>query len=310
MTMDELAEPSARSFAELMNNFNKLTEMESRIETAIENSKVPWIETRKFLKSLNLNQVKNTPLSQFIKELFFELGLGELELSEKNNYRYVYQIKDCPVCNLFRDVHDKMVCQPTADAISRFFTEDMGLEGEVEETKCVNANDEFCEFRMKLQPFTVLEKALDRMDFEILTFFSENNIEMELPILSDKLDIDEDELRARLTLLQYYEIIDDNYQITQVGKTFYDYRKNNPFEEEEAFDPPWKSMSELTSTIAATQSFAEALVVVTEEEQLPWEIDETELIDLKERAKDKTSFAELLVSEVEKKNEDDEEDDN
>ena len=67
-------------------------------------------------------------------------------------------------------------------------------------------------------------------------------------------------------------------------------------------------MAELTSTIAATQSFAEALVVVTEEEQLPWEVDENELVDLKERAKDKTSFAELLTTELKEKDEEEDKD--
>ena len=57
-------------------------------------------------------------------------------------------------------------------------------------------------------------------------------------------------------------------------------------------------MAELTSTIAATQSFAEALVVVSDEEQLPWEVEESELIDIRERAKDKTSFAELFSAEM------------
>jgi hypothetical protein len=302
MTFENTSEPfgSAGSFAELMNNFNKLTEMESRIETAIENSKVPWVETRKFLKSVNLNQVLNTPLAQFIRDLFLEIGLGELELSEKNNYQYVYRIKDCPVCGFFKDVHDKRVCQPTADAISRFFSEDMGLDGDVLETKCVNARDEFCEFRMDLQPFTVLEKALDNTDLELLKLISGDLESIDIPAISDKLELDEDETRAIFALLQYYEILDDNYNITQVGRTFYDYRINNPFEEEEAFDPPWKGMTELTSTIAATQSFAEALIVVSEEETLPWEEDDSEIIDIKDRAKDKSSFAELLLSEVKK----------
>ncbi len=306
MSGEEGFEPSTRSFAELMNNFNKLTEMESRIETAIKNSKIPWSETRKFLKGTDLKQVVNTPLSQFLTDLFKEIGLGPIELSEKKNYQYIYRIRECPVCGLFKDVHDKRVCQPTADAISRFFTEDMGLESEVQETKCINTQDEYCEFKMDLQPFTVLEKALDNTDLEILNIISGNGIGG-IKEISEKLQLDEDELRARVTLLKYYEILTEHNQITEVGRTFYKYRKNNPFEEEESFEPPWKSMAELTSTIAATQSFAEALVVVTEEEKLPWEVDDVELIDIRERAKDKAGFAELLSAEVKKASDEKEE---
>ncbi len=293
----EGVQESAKGFAELMNNFNKLTEMESRIETAIKHSKVPWQETRKFLKGLDINQVLNTPLSQFIKDLFHEIGLGKLELSKKGNFHYVYQIKDCPVCNLFKDVPEKKVCEPTVDAIYRFFSEDLGLEGEVQESKCINVGDEYCEFIMDLQPFQVFDIALDETDVDILKEVSEHE-SVDLKVLSDKLGLDEDEVRTRLTLMQYYEIVNDDYTISEVGKTFYKYRLNNPPKEEEYFDPPWRSMTELTSTIAATQSFAEALVVVSEEEKLPWDMDESELVDIKERAKDKTSFAELLSSEI------------
>lgn len=301
----EGASETTKSFAELMNNFSKLTEMESRIEAAIKNAKVPWQETRKFLKGINLDQVLNTPLSQFIQDLFKEIGLGSLELSEKENFKYVYRIKDCPICGLFRDIPDKKVCEPTVDAIYRFFSEDLGLDGDVHEIKCMNIGDEFCEFKMDLQPFNVFDIALDQTDMEIMKSVLELET-VEISELANKLQLDEDELRARLTMLQYYEILNDNYLITEVGSTFFKFRSNNPREEEPYFDPPWKSMAELTSTIAATQSFAEALVVVAEEEELPWEVDESELVDIKERAKDKSSFAELLSSESKEESEEEE----
>jgi len=290
-------ESDARGFAELMNNFNKLTEMESKIEAAIENAKVPWIETRKFLKGITLSQVLNTPLAQFIQDLFKEIGLGELKLSEKGNFRYIYRVRDSPICDLFKDIPDKKVCQPTTDAITRFFAEDLGLEGEVQETRCKNIGDEYCEFKMELQPFSVLEKALDKTDFILLKELIESEA-IDLSKITENLQLDEDELRTRLTFLQYYELLNEDYRLSKVGETFYRYRSDTPFEEEKYFDPPWKTMAELTSTIAATQSFAEALVVVSEGEQLPWDVDEAELVDIKERAKDKASFAELFSAEA------------
>ena len=290
-------ETQAKGFAELMNSFNKLTEIESRIEAAIEKSKVPWTETRRFLKGTNLNQVLTTPLAQFLRDLFEEIGLGVLELTIKNNFKYVYHIKESPICDLFKDIEDKKVCQPTVDALYRFFSEDLGLEGDVEETMCANTGDDHCEFHMELQPFPVLEKALDKTDIDILREISNCEL-VNLKAIIDNLELDEDEVRARLLFLQYYEILDDQYRISEVGKTFYKYRSATPIKEEEYFDPPWKTMAELTSTIAATQSFAEALVVVSDEEQLPWEVEESELIDIRERAKDKTSFAELFSAEM------------
>jgi hypothetical protein len=198
------------------------------------------------------------------------------------------------------------------NAIHRFFAEDLGLDGEVQETKCINIGNDHCEFLLELQPFHVFEIALDQTDLNILNeilHLETGSVSVEK--LAEKLNLDDDELRARFTLLQYYEVLDEKLEISQVGQTFYKFRQNNPVHTEEDFEPPWKSMAELTSTIAATQSFAEALVVVTEEEKLPWELDESELVDIKEQAKDKTSFAEFLSSEVKKeeteKDEDDEE---
>ena len=305
MSVEGMSE--SKSFAEIMNNFSKLTEIESRIEVAIQNSKVPPQEIRKFLKGMELNQVANTPLSQFIIDLFKEIGLGSLELFEKDNFQYTYRVNDSPICGLFKDIQDKMVCEPTVDAIYRFFAEDLGLEGEVQETKCLNIGDDHCEFQMELQPFNVFDIAMDTIDMDILGEIT-NLDSVDIKALADKFDLDEDEMRTRLTSLQYYEVLDENYKISEVGRTFYKFRFNNPREEEENFEPPWKTMAELTSTIAATQSFAEALVVVTEEEQLPWEVDENELVDLKERAKDKTSFAELLTTELKEEDEKEDED--
>jgi predicted hydrocarbon binding protein len=307
MSVEEGITDSSRSFAELMNNFSKLTELESRIEAAIQNAKVPVQETRKFLKGMELNQVQNTPLSQFIQDLFKEIGLGALELSEKDNFKYTFRIKDSPICNLFKDVENKKVCEPTADAIYRFFSEDLGLEGEVAETKCLNIGDNLCEFKMDLQPFQIFNIAMDPVDVDIIKemiMLEKININE----LAEKLQLDDDEVRARLTMMQYYEILDDSFHLTEVGKTFYNFRLSNPPKDEPYFDPPWKSMAELTSTIAATQSFAEALVVVAEEEKLPWEVDESELVDIKERAQDKASFAELLTSEFKDKKDDEEND--
>ena len=263
-------------------------------------------ETRKFLKGLDLNQILNTPLLQFVKDLFNEIGLGELEFIDKKNYQYTFRVKTCPVCGLFRDIPNKKVCQPTVDAIQRFFSEAMGLEGDVEELTCVNVGGENCEFKIDLQPFTVLEKALDKTDLDILQVISHAG-SIDVIELSDKLHLDEDEFKNRLQYLQYYEILTDDFKLTEVGMTFYNYRSNTTMEEEKDFDPPWKSMAELTSTIAATQSFAEALVVVAEEEELPWEVDEIELVDIKERAKEKGSSAELLSTELKNNSENDDE---
>ena len=67
-------------------------------------------------------------------------------------------------------------------------------------------------------------------------------------------------------------------------------------------------MYEITSAIAAAQSFAEAFIELQEDEKLPWESDDAEIVDLREKAKDKKGFAELLSESIQEEDEEEEKD--
>jgi len=303
---DELS-AGGKGFASVMSDFVKLTEMENKISAAIDNSKVPWVETRKFLKGQSVNEIINTPLGQFIQDLFKEMGLGDLQLTNYDSFEYTFTVKDCPVCKMFKDVMDKKVCNPTVDALYRFFSKNLQIECDVEETTCTNAGGDFCEFKVTLQPLQVYKIALDNNDIQILDQIKEAGLDdykSFIQSLEKKSGLARAEVEFRIQNLQQYEILDNNFNLTPVGETYYTFVQANPLVDEETFDPPWKEMSKLTSTIAATRSFAEAFVVVAEEEELPWMVDDKEIIDLKQRAKDKSSFAELLKQEL--KDEEDE----
>ncbi len=292
---------AGKGFAEVMSDFVKLTEMETKISTAIENSKVPWAETRKFLKGQSVEEIKNTPLAQFINDLFKEMGLGNLELTFYGQFEYTFTVKDCPVCNIFKDVKNKKVCNPTVDALYRFFSQNLEIECDTEESKCINAGDNVCEFKVSLQPLQVYKIALDEVDTEIISDLRDNVMDdyrTFIKQLGDKMGLVVEEVEFRIQTLQVYQILDNNFNLTSVGNTFFSFIETNPMKDEQIFEPPWKEMSKLTSTIAATRSFAEAFVVVADEEELPWMIDDKEIVDLKERAKDKKSFAKLLSEEL------------
>jgi hypothetical protein len=245
---DEIS-TGGKGFASVMSDFVKLTEMENKISAAIDNSKVPWIETRKYLKGENVNEIINTPLGQFIQDLFREMGLGDLELTNFDSFEYTFTVKDCPVCKL--DNNDIKILDQIKE---------VGLE--------------------------------DYKSF--------------IKSLEDKSGLARAEVEFRIQNLQQYEILDNNFNLTPVGETYYTFIQSNPLGDEDSFDPPWKEMSKLTSTIAATRSFAEAFVVVADEEELPWMVDDKEIIDLKDRAKDKSSFAQLLKQELKDDEEEDE----
>ena len=209
---------------------------------------------------------------------------------------------------LLQDVKDKKVCNPTVDALYRFFSQNLEIECECEETKCMNVGDKLCEFQVSLQTLQVFKIALDDIDTAIISDLRDKTMDdyrTFIKQLGEKLELVVEEVEFRIQTLQNYQIIDNNFNLTPVGNTFFSFIETNPLEEAEAFDPPWKEMSKLTSTIAATRSFAEAFVVVAEEEELPWMVDDKEIIDLKERAKDKKSFAKLLSEELQEKESED-----
>lgn len=294
------------SFAELMSSFGKLTQIESRISTAIEKSKVPRAETRKYLKGMDVKEISNTPLAQFITNLFNEIGLGKLDLTNTKHLQYVYQVKDCPICKLFADIEGKHVCNPTVDALNRFFDKDLELITEIEETKCKNTGDEFCEFRITLQPLPVYQIAFDDADNEIIKSLEDDEKENSPAELAKKLKMEVDEIEYRFKCLTQFQIVNEKMQLTTAGKTYRDFiAKYPPEHKDRFFEPPWKSMYEITSAIAAAQSFAEAFIEITDNEKLPWEDEDAEVIDLREKAKEKKGFAELLKESVKKEDEKD-----
>ncbi len=296
MSRDDEELPGGGSFAEMMSAFGKLGELESKIAIAIERSKVPWSETRKFLKGFGVCEISNTPVLQYLYNLFETIGLGRLELTNAALFSYTFEIKDCPVCHLFPDIADEKVCSPTADALARFFTEDLGLACEVVETRCRNTGDPVCEFKIDLHPLEAYKILLDETDIRILEATSKPHFDE--GVLVEQLDIDEDELMSRLECQQYYQLIDENFEITEAGRTYYDYISTQERTPEREFEPPWRSISQITTSIAASRSFAEALVEVTEDEQLPWEVDDSEIIDLRKKALRSRGFAELLADEM------------
>lgn len=297
----------ATSFAELISSFGKLTQIESRISTAIEKSKVPWMETRKYLKGSNVKEIANTPLAQFITNIFNEIGLGELSLSEKSHLQYVYSVEDCPICKLFSDIEDKRVCNPTVDALNRFFANDLELITEIEETRCINAGDKACEFKVTLQPLPVYQIAFDDVDNQIIKALvsgKKNTAEN----LAKTTSLEVEDVKNRIDTLIQFQILDKNYELSPAGETYRDFIiKYPPKTSERFFEPPWKSMYEITSAIAAAQSFAEAFIELQDDEDLPWEMDDSEIIDLQAKAKDKKGFAELISGAM--IDEDDSEDD-
>jgi len=281
------------SFAETIASLGTLTKLESAVSAAIKNSKVPPKETRKFLKCMNVQEAGNTALFQFMQDLFDKVGVGRLILIKNDIFRYDFAIDDSPVCKLYPHVKNKKTCYITSEALASFFTKDLGLPGNAEETACKNAGDDRCEFAISLQPLAVYQLALDDIDKEIINLIIDN---MNSENIAESLDMTKDEALYRMSILKRYKILDDNYKLTEIGDTYQKYGEGIGGQEED-FMPPWKDMAEISNAISASTSFAEAFTETTNGEKI-WDVEEKDIVNLAEEAKKSKSFAELLSKQV------------
>ena len=282
-------------FAEAMSTLDRLSKIESRLATAISNSRVPWKETRRLLKCSTAVEVSNTPLFQFMQTLFEQVGLGALDIKGVQHFRLVFAIKEPVITAIYPTVEGKKTCYIVSDALSQFFSRDLSLPNTTEETRCTKAGDEHCQFRVELQPLAVYQLALDDIDKQIIGEIQNSTSGGEK--LAETLKLMEDELSYRLDVLRSYRILDENNRITEIGTTYYKYGHGPLRDAEEDFPPPWKGMSEISGLIASSTSFAEAFTEAADDEPL-WEVDENEVINLAEEAKKSKSFAELLAKQL------------
>ncbi len=242
---------------------------------------------------MTVEEAGNTALFQFQRALLDQIGLGRLKLTRNDIFRYDFAIENSPVCKLYPNINDRKTCYITAETILGFFAKDLGLPGSCEETACMNAGDEKCEFTISLQPLAVYQLALDASDKEIILAIIDGAT---VKSIATKLEMSDEEAKYRLSVLRRYHILDENYAITEIGDTYNKYGEGIPLQEED-FPPPWKDMAEISSAISAATSFAEAFTEAAQEEPL-WDVKEQDIVNLADEAKKSVSFAELLAKQT------------
>jgi predicted hydrocarbon binding protein len=278
------------SFAEAVAALQKLTNIETKVAVGIEKSLVPWKESRKLLKCMTSDQVSNTSLFQFMQELFKSIGLGKLDILDVDRFQLTFSLTDCEVCKIYKGKGGTKICYIASDAILKFFVKGLDLPCSVEETKCIKEGKEFCEFNVELQPLGVYKIALDDIDRSLINQILGSKFEINK--FADENRMEEGEVQYRLRVLEGYNVVDSNHNVTEIGSTYYKFAQGLSALEED-FDPPWKSLSDVTSAIAAKNSFAEALSETSEPEPFI-EVDPDDIVNLAEEAKKSKSFAQLI----------------
>ncbi len=265
-----------KSIAKIIYVFGELTKMEAAISTIIAKSRVPVKEIKVMIKSTNKIQCERTPLFQYIRDAFKDIGLGDLRCEGIDRYSMRLGVYSSRIPTLFSDAPGK-TCYITADAIKMFLEKDMEISSEVNETKCVNEGSDHCEFNINMNPIDVLKYVITSEEVVILKGIKKGNIEAikENPV-------------AGITL-ERYGLIKDG-KITILGEK---YLEMGMISAEENMERPWKKLSEVSEVTASAKSFAEAFSRSIDQEVE--EVDDSNLVNIVEETEKSKSFAELVA---------------
>ncbi|WP_407282083.1 hypothetical protein V7O61_08970 [Methanolobus sp. WCC1] len=274
------------SFGQSMGAFGALLKLQQNISDKFPKAKVPWNETRKFLKASTIELIRGTSLYKFHMKFFKDIGLGNMQLISYAPMHYIFAVPNNPVCNFYPALQNQKVCVATTDALHRFFREDLELECSVEETECIKNGDPVCKFKVDLQPISAYQVMLDEYDKKILSGI--------------RPPVDDNELRDRVRTLTIYKLLDSG-RLSEIGNAYMQFANNMPVQEK-VFDPPWKLQEELSSIADSHSTFGGAFGEMAKKIQVPDNsapaapkppVSE-ETAKLQEEAKKTDSFAELL----------------
>ncbi|SFM33926.1 V4R domain-containing protein [Methanolobus profundi] len=278
---------SEGSFGQSMGAFGAMLKLQQDISERFPKSKVPWNETRKFLKSISIEGIRSTSLYRFHMDFFREIGLGNMQLISYAPMHYIFAVPNNPVCNFYPALNNQKVCVATTDALHRFFREELELECSVEETECIKNGDPVCKFKVDLQPISAYQIMLDEYDKMILS--------------GVRPPVENDELMERVKALTIYKLLEKG-KLSEIGSAYMQFASNMKVEEK-VFDPPWKLKEELSSIAETHSTFGGAFGEMAKKVQTnqsaaptsPEPVVSEETKRLQEEAKKTDSFAELLA---------------
>ncbi len=275
-------------FAQAVSALKKLNQLESDIATIISSCTVPVREARKFLRCSTPEQVTNISLFQYMRSLFLQLGI-DIEVSQIEPYVYFFVVRQSAISDLYSGLRGH-TCHLVSEAIARFFIRDLYLSCSVDETRCVNAGDEVCEFEATVNKADYCRIAFSNEEKELLRELvrSDGSIETsKVPWASPE------ELKFRLFKFKEFNLVDEGGRVTDLGVEC----STQPIEEED-LDSPWKEMGDLTMAISSAASFAEASHLSVSPN--PRDSSHKDKPLDQSKVKGYKSFAELLAKQVDK----------
>ncbi|WP_406657705.1 hypothetical protein V7O62_03870 [Methanolobus sp. ZRKC2] len=278
---------SEGSFAQSMGAFGTLLKVQQNITERFPRCKVPWNETRKFLKCFTIDAIRSSSLYKFHMKLFNEIGLGSMQLISYAPMNYIFAVPNNPICNCYPALNNQKVCVATTDALHRFFKEELELDCSVEEIECIKNGDPVCKFKVALQPISAYQIMLDEQDKMILS--------------GVRPPVEQNELIERVKALTVYKLL-DNGKLSEIGNAYMQFAGNMNVQEK-VFDPPWKTEEEIAAVAAKHGTFGAAFGEMAQKiQEVPQasappaeKVPDEDKPKLQEEAEKVDSFAELMA---------------
>lgn len=243
-------------------------EMEYKIQVAIEHSRIPWSETRKFLKAQDASAAADTDIYRYLNRLFELMAIGTLTMFKAQPFHYTFHVDDSPFPHL-PGKHTGKRCYLTVEFFAQFFNEDLDIACSVKETKCTGAGDEHCEFEIALQPIDTYAVLMGPTDIQALKMVAKSgNVGPEL--------------KAQVEILRTYGLVDE-LNLTEIGRSmllYLGYTWGGGRKVERVVEPPWNQpIAELITAPMPQDKLSTELLGEIPETELPW-MKDSKVVDL------------------------------
>lgn len=252
------------NFSELLGSFEKLFEVEERVNDFLESITVPVAARRAFLRSSATGVFEDDRLRLLIENMLMRAGIGEkVSLQSKAPLTYRLRVEGCHVCAMVPGG----ACHTTSTAVGRFFMENLKIGVTIREVECRNAGGAACVYEITLEQIDAFSVLPTASDIVLLNLLEKGT--MQLQEIVQKSDLPKEEVNEALKVLEYYGIVQraaTEVKMTPLGEVFLTFARN-AYPAKEEVQEDWDDMAKIEERIKSRkESMQES------EEKPPWEI--------------------------------------
>jgi len=248
------------NFSELIGSFEKVFEVEERVNDYLEAVTIPAQATREFLRS-SASGLSGCRVRRLLEEVLTRSGIGErISLEVKEPLKYVLRVEGCNVCRMVQGG----ACHTTSTAVGRFFMENMKIGVTVREVECRNSGGAACVHEIALEQIDVFSLLPTAGDIVLLSLLEKGP--MDLQELIRRSELPAQEVEDSLKVLEYYGIVErkgERVVLTSLGEVFLTFARN-AYPAKEEYEEGWDDIAEIERRIELRKQSEP-------EEKAPWE---------------------------------------